>query len=152
LDRENHILNIRPLVCYDKIEIIEQAKKIWTYKFSEKIKETCSLEDHSDARIKDFKKIDKIFEELDFDLDDIISNIEEISTSKWIVNSEKWIIESVFTDEVKWEIIDIEKVEQIPTLDKEKEYTFVCSSWYKASQKALKYKDQWYKVYYTLKK
>jgi adenylyl- and sulfurtransferase ThiI len=28
LDRENHILNIRPLVCYDKIEIIEQAKKI----------------------------------------------------------------------------------------------------------------------------
>ena len=145
LDRENHILNIRPLVCYDKVEIIEQAKKIWTYKFSEKIKETCSLEDHSDARIKDFKKIDKIFEELNFDLDNIISNIEEIKESFKVDTKD------IFTDKVRWILIDIEKVEQIPTLDKEKEYTFVCSSGYKASQKALEYRKKWYKTHYAIK-
>jgi adenylyl- and sulfurtransferase ThiI len=28
LDKENNLLNIRPLICYDKVEIIELAKKI----------------------------------------------------------------------------------------------------------------------------
>jgi len=149
LDRENHILNIRPLICYDKIEIIDQAKKIWTYKFSEKIKETCSLEEHSDARIKDFSKIDKIFNDLNFNLDNIVSKIEEIKDYDFLAVQKD--IGSFFVEQAKWAIIDIEKIEQIPTLDKEKEYIFVCSSWYKASQKALEYRKKWYKTYYTIK-
>jgi len=145
LDRENNILNIRPLICFDKIEIIELAKKIWTYRFSEKIKETCSLEAHSDARIKNFKKIDDIFLSLNIDIDKLLDNIIEIK------DFEKLKITGLFVENIKWELIDIENIDKIPTLDKDKDYTFVCSSWYKASQKAIEYKKKWFKVYYTIK-
>ena len=141
LDKSNSILNIRPLICYDKTEIIDFAKKIWTYKFSEKIKETCSLEAHSDARIKDIKKIDNLFESLNFDIDEILSKITEIKDYKL----EHF---DIATNKVKWILIDIEKIDKIPTLEKWKEYTFMCSSWYKASQKALEYRKNWYNTYY----
>ena len=143
LDKQNHILNIRPLVCFDKIEIIQLAKKIWTYSFSEKIKETCSLEKHSDARIKNTEKIDKLFDSLDFDINEIVNNIEEI---KEIININE--IKQIATKELVWQAIYIEKINKIPTLEKWKQYTFVCSSWYKASKYAYKYKKQGYDVYY----
>jgi len=143
LDKENNILNIRPLVCFDKIEIIELAKKIWTYNFSEKIKETCSLESHSDARIKNVKKIDDLFDSLNFDLEEIVNNIEEIKEKTDISE-----IKQIATKEIVWQPIYIEKLDKIPTLEKWKQYTFICSSGYKASKQAYKYKKQWYDVYY----
>ena len=142
LDKENNLLNIRPLICYDKVEIIELAKKIWTYKFSEKIKETCSLEEHSDSRIKNTEKIDKLFDELWFDIYEIVGKAGEIKKSidldilKYKVSSPKGMV------------IDIEKIDKIPTLEGWKEYTFTCSSGYKASEKVLEYRKKWYNVYF----
>jgi len=53
-----------------------------------------------------------------------------------------------FYEKPKGKIIDIENILEIPTLEEDKEYTFVCSSWYKASQKVLETRKQWLKTYF----
>ncbi len=142
LDAINSQLNIRPLICYDKIEIIEKAQKIGTFDLSTKIQETCSLEEHSDSKIKNVKKILWLFDSLNFDLDKIlweITNIDKI-TNIDILQYKVSI--------PKGEIIDIENISKIPTLEKNKEYTFTCSSGYKASQKVLETRKQWFETYF----
>lgn len=142
LDKINNQLNIRPLICYDKIEIIEIANKIWTFNLSTKIQETCSLEEHSDSKIKNIKKILWLYNSLNFDLDEILWEIININ------KTENLNILQYKVNTPKGEIIDIENISKIPTLNEEKEYTFTCSSWYKASQKVLETRKEWFKTYF----
>ena len=142
LDKINNQLNIRPLVCFDKIDIINLANNIWTFNLSTQIKETCSLEDHSDSKIKNINKILWLFDSLNFDLDKIIweiINIDKIQN----INILQYKVKTP-----KGKIIDIENITKIPTLKKDKEYTFVCNSWYKASQKVLETRKQWFQTYF----
>ena len=144
LNKIHNKLNIRPLLCLDKIKIIELAKKIWTLDLSIKIKETCSLENHSDSKIKNIKKILWLYDKLNFNIDLILKEIKNIDN---IHNTD---LLQYMISTPKGEIIDIEKNFKIPKLELNKDYTFVCSSWYKASQKVLETRKQWFKTYFCI--
>ena len=144
LDKSTSKFCLRPLVCYDKIEIINLAKKIWTYDLSIQIKETCSLERHSDSHIKNFEKIIDYYNQLGFNEIEILKNVKEIKSKP------SYDFNSLLVSTIKWEIINLEKIDWMPKLSKDKEYTFVCSSGYKASQAAYEFAKKWFKTYFML--
>lgn len=136
---------IRPVACFDKTDIIQIAQNIWIFDMSWKVKETCNIENHSNARIKDKQNIIDLFENLDIDFNELSLRIHTITSTIDID-----IINKYKTDKIIWKLIDIEKEEKIPKLEKWKQYTFVCSSWYKASSKVLQTRKSWYETYFKI--
>ena len=143
LDKSISKLSLRPLLCFDKIEIIQKAKQVWTYDLSIQIKETCSLENHSISRIKDFSEIIEFYSKLNFDIKEILKNVEII------VSKPDFDFSKIQTDKIRGEVINLEKIDRIPKLSSSKEYTFVCSSSYKASQLAYELAQRWFKTYFV---
>ena len=139
-------LNIRPLSCFDKTEIMDIARKIWTLDKSSQIKETCSIENHSNAKINDKKYVLNLFEKLDIDFEELFSRTHIV---KEVLDTE--LINKYKTDKIIWDLIDIEKQEKIPKLEEWKKYTFICSSWYKASSMAFNTRKKWYETYFLVK-
>jgi thiamine biosynthesis protein ThiI len=72
LDKVSEKLMLRPVLAFDKVEIIDFAKKIGTYDLSIQIKETCSLESHSNSRIKDLQQVENYYQSLSFDEKEIL--------------------------------------------------------------------------------
>ncbi len=132
---------IRPLVCFDKVEIIDLAKKIWTYDLSIQIKETCSLEKHSNSRIKKIKEIFELYNSLWFNEEEIVKHIELISS---LPNFDFYKLK---VSEPKGELINLDEICDFKP-SKDKTYTFTCSSWYKASQVAYEWYKKWYNTYW----
>lgn len=143
LDSISDNLHIRPLACFDKVEIMDIAMNIWTLDLSWEIKETCNIEDHSNAKITDKQYVLDLFKKLDLDFEELSLRTHAIKETLDIE-----IINKYKTKKKLWELIDIEKQEKIPKLEKWKKYTFVCSSWYKASSMALKTRKEWYDTYF----
>ncbi len=79
LDKSINTMIIRPVICYDKIDIINIAKQIWTYNLSIKIKEVCSLENHSNSKIKNAEKIMYLYNNLNFNENELIRKIKNIT-------------------------------------------------------------------------
>jgi len=140
LDKISNKLILRPLITFDKIEIIKIAKDIWTYNLSIQINETCSLENHSNSKFTDFEKLQKLYNSLQFNEDEIINWVKKIEKIQY------FDFEKIKTNKPIWEVIDLSKNSDFK-LDKNKTYTFKCFSWYQASQKAYEYSKQWFKVY-----
>lgn len=139
-------LHIRPLICYDKNEIIKIARNIWTFNFSEKIKETCQIESHSDSMVKKSSFVLDLFESLNLDLNEILKDTYIIKDSIDISKIERYRVKVA-----TWEVINIENWEKIPKLESWKAYTFVCSSGYKASTLMLKTREKWFETYFLVK-
>lgn len=137
---------IRPLACFDKIEIMDIARKIWTLDLSWEIKETCNIEDHSNAKITDRQYVLGLFDKLGIDLEELALRVYAIKETLDIKCINKYK-----TDKIIWELIDVEKQEKIPKLEKWKKYTFSCSSWYRASSLTLKTRKEWYDTYFLYK-
>ncbi len=146
LDSITDTLHIRPIACFDKTDIMKIAEEVWTFNMSWEVKETCNIENHSDSRIKDRQYVIDLFDKLDIDF-------EELSLRTHILTQPLDIefINKYKTKEIKWELIDIEKWEKIPKLEKWKQYTFLCSSWYKASSRVLQTRRSWYETYFLVK-
>ena len=140
LDKISNKLILRPLITFDKIETIKIAKDIWTYNLSTCIRETCSLESHSNSKFTDFEKLQKLYNSLQFNEDEIINWVKKIEKIQY------FDFEKIKTNKPIWEVIDLSKNSDFK-LDKNKTYTFKCFSWYQASQKAYEYSKQWFKVY-----
>jgi len=141
LDKVSEKLMLRPVLAFDKVEIIDFAKKIGTYDLSIQIKETCSLESHSNSRIKDLQQVENYYQSLSFDEKEIL---------KWVKQVEKPVdfdFSKLKTSKIKGELIDLES-SQIPKILTNKEYTFKCSSGYKASQAAYEYFQKGFKTYW----
>lgn len=66
------IIILRPLLCYDKNEIIKIAKKIGTYEISIKTKESCSMVPKNPSTKSNLKFIEQ--EEKKLNLKEIINN------------------------------------------------------------------------------
>lgn len=146
LDSVSDFFHVRPLFCFDKTEIMDFAKKIWTYKISSCLFETCNIENHSNSNVKDKNRLLKIFNELNIDFERLIYD------TKLVKNTIKQ--EEVYkfkVNNIVWELIDVEKNKKIPKLEIGKKYTFFCFSWYKSSSRALKMRKKWYETYFLLK-
>gem|GEM_PF-2987125 len=73
LDKITDKLILRPLLCYEKVEIIDIAEKLGSLSYSNKIKETCNIEDHSNAHAK-YAKILDLQENIDINIDELIKD------------------------------------------------------------------------------
>ena len=143
LDSVSDRLILRPVLTFDKVEIMDFAKQIWTYDLSIQIKETCSLEEHSNSRVKSIDDITFWYNKLWFDEKQILNNLAKID------NVPDFDFFSLKTNEVKWNLIDLDKESSFNLLE-ENIYTFTCSSGYKASQAAYEWSRKWYKTYWKV--
>ena len=141
LDKVSEKLILRPVLMFDKIEIIDFAKKIWTYDLSIQIKETCSLENHSNSKVKSLEEIQSWYEKLWFDEKQILKGLTEI---KQVSNFD---FSKLKTDKIKWELVNLDKNCDFKP-SKWKIYTFTCSSGYKASQTAYEWNKKGFEVYW----
>ena len=136
-------LVLRPVLTYDKIEIINIASKIWTLDYSNKIKETCNIETHSNAKAK-LEKI-LLFEKR---IKINISEYVEKNTNIFEYNQqEKESIDSLASKDTKnRQIIDLTKLQWDLSLDKKTKYIFTCDSRYNSSKLAIEWASKWYDV------
>jgi len=141
LDKVSEKLILRPVLMFDKIEIIDFAKKIWTYDLSIQIKETCSLENHSNSKVKSLEEIQSWYENLWFDEKEILKSLTEIKQVP------SFDFSKLKTDKIKWELINLDENYGFKPA-KWKVYTFTCSSGYKASQAAYEWSKKGFEVYW----
>jgi len=181
VDKASSTLVLRPLISFNKQEIVDLSKKIWTYEFACNMPEYCWVISDKPATAADLEKVLKEEENFDFEL-----------LQKAIENKKVQKIDEVLSDKVEgedvelcyvpweWEIvIDIreeadkkknklvlDKVEileipffdinsKFPDLDQSKIYLFYCDKWVLSRLHAQYLKEQWFnniKVYRYLEK
>lgn len=167
IDSFTNALILRPLITFNKQEIIEIAKTIWTYNYSLSMPEYCwmisvnpTTEARLDAVIKEFEKIDielinEAFQTRTttdmrgiFDDEKQVSNIEKVYEV-----SDEIIIDIREEDKRVKNPLKLEKVEilNIPfydinsrfeKLDKNKNYLFYCDKWILSELHALYLKEK----------
>ena len=115
IDKASNTLVLRPLISFNKQEIIDITKQIWTYDFASNMPEYCGVV--SDKPATGAKLEDVLKEEENFDLsllDKAIENKKVEFVDKMLVDlNEKWEIEVSY---VPWEneiIIDLREEEKI---------------------------------------
>ena len=181
VDKASDTLVLRPLITFNKQEIIDLSKKIWTYEFACNMPEYCWVISDKPATAAKLEKVLKEEENFDFDL-----------LKKSIENKKVQKIDEVLLDKVDWEdievsyvpwtediVIDIreeadkkkkplflDKVEileipfydinqKFPNLDQSKNYLFYCDKWVLSRLHSLYLKEKWFdniKIYRYLDK
>ena len=131
----------RPLIGFNKEEIIKIAKDIGTYEKSEKILEICVLEKHSTAAPKK-EIVDKELEKLNLNIDNYVENMRLIEKKHESI--EDYIPRNVPRD--KLVIVDLKK-EKIDKLEKDKAYLFLCPRGITALNYAIKYREEGFECY-----
>lgn len=167
IDSFTNALILRPLITFNKQEIIEIAKQIWTYNYSLSMPEYCGMisvnpttEARLDKVVKEFEKIDiSIINEafqtrITTDMRDIFSeetNDSEIEKVREI--SDEILIDIREEDKRLKNPLKLEKVEilNIPfydinsrftKLDQKKNYLFYCDKWVLSELHALYLKEK----------
>ena len=143
LDKVSSKLILRPLLCYEKREIIDIAEELGSLSYSNKIKETCNIENHSNAHAK-YAKIVDLQKNIDINIDELIKNglyefqyneEERKKLYELRVESDEWREKIDLTD-FRWDL----------ELEINKKYVFVCPSSYNASYYAIRYSKLGYDV------
>jgi len=181
IDKASDTLVLRPLITFNKQDIINLSKKIWTYEFACNMPEYCWVISDKPATAAKIEKVLKEEENFDFDL-----------LKKSIENKKVQKIDEVLIDKVDWEeievsyvpwfkdiVIDIreevdrkrkplflDKIEileipfydinqKFPNLDQSKDYLFYCDKWVLSRLHSLYLKEKWFnniKIYRYLDK
>ena len=170
IDKACEMLVLRPLVMFDKQDIINITKQIWTYEFCQSIPEYCSVvslspttKSQMEVILQEEKKIDEIFYK------EVLKNIE-VKKIIDVLDFENSDFEIKITQEIAKDdvIIDIREKEiilkkplkidgntilNIPffeinskfeSLDKDKNYLLYCEKWVLSKLHYLYLKDKWY--------
>jgi len=172
IDRKASLLTFRPLISFDKQEIIDLTKKIWTFSFASNMPEYCAVV--SDNPSTKAKEIDIIKEEEKIDLSLLNDAFEKRKTENIkdvlkddLEELEKWleiaflpaenevIIDIRESDLIKKSPLIIEKTEKLEIpffeinnyflkLDQSKTYLFYCDKWVLSKLHALYLKEKWF--------
>jgi thiamine biosynthesis protein ThiI len=181
VDKASSTLVLRPLISFNKQEIVDLSKKIWTYEFACNMPEYCWVISDKPATAADLDKVLKEEENFDFSL------LDKAIESKKVQKIDEVLIEKVDGEDIEltyvpWEnevVIDIredqdrkkrplilEKIEilEIPfydinskfsELDQNKTYLFYCDKWVLSRLHALYLKEKGFnniKIYRYLEK
>lgn len=170
INKASSMLVLRPLTTYDKQEIIDISKKIWTYNFACNMPEYCGVISDKPATKSEEEAIIK--EELNIVEEEVLEAIntrkvekiqEVLSEDLWEI--EKWLEVSYLPskEEIIIDIRDIEKIEKDPlnviwstilnipffdinhkfeNLDQSKTYLFYCERWVLSKLHALYLKEK----------
>ena len=181
IDKASNTLVLRPLVSFNKQEIINITKQIWTYDFASNMPEYCGVVSDKPATGANLEDVLK--EEGNFDLsllEKALENKKVEFVDKMLMDlNEKWEIEVSY---VPWEneiVIDVreeEKIEKDPlmvdsveilkipffeinhrfkNLDTSKIYLLYCDKWVLSNLHGLYLKEQWFnnvKIYRPIEK
>ena len=181
VDKASSTLVLRPLISFNKQEIVDLSKKIWTYEFACNMPEYCWVISDKPATAADLNKVLKEEENFDFDLlKNAIENKKVQKIDEVLLDKVDW--EDVEVSYVPWEdeiVIDIreeadkkknklliDKVEileipfydinsKFPKLDQTKTYLFYCDKGVLSRLHAQYLKEQWFnniKIYRYLEK
>ncbi len=181
IDKASSTLVLRPLISFNKQEIVDLSKKIWTYEFACNMPEYCWVISDKPATAADLEKVLKEEENFDFNLlKYAIENKKVQKIDEVLVDEILW--EEVEISYVPWEgevVIDIreeldrkkrpiilDKVEvlEIPfydinskfsKLNQSKTYLFYCDKWVLSRLHSMYLKEKWFnniKIYRYLEK
>ncbi len=172
IDKASNMLVLRPLITYDKQEIIDISKKIWTYSFACNMPEYCWVISDNPATKSEEKVI--IEEEKNVDEELILKAVENKKVEKIekvLINDlqdlEKWleityipwddeiVVDLREEDKIIKEPLSLKKIQilKIPffdinhkftTLDQNKTYLFYCDKWVLSKLHALYLKERWF--------
>jgi len=173
IDKASSMLVLRPLIMFDKQEIIDISKKIWTYNFAINMPEYCWVVSDNPTT---WAKLKNILEEEKLILEEVLTkafNNRKVEKINEVLNFEniEWSneVESCFLPKENEVIIDIREVEKIKKnplkfkgivileipffeinskfkeLDQEKTYLFYCEKWTLSRLHALYLKEKWFK-------
>lgn len=168
IDSFTNALILRPLITFNKQEIIEIAKNIWTYNYSLSMPEYCwmisvnpTTEARLDAVVKEFEKLDielineafqtRITTDMRGIFDDekvssVIEKVYEIKTGEILIDireEDKRIKNPLKLEKV--EILNIPFYDinsRFEKLDKNKDYLFYCDKWILSELHALYLKEK----------
>ena len=171
IDKASETVVLRPLISFNKQEIINQSKIIWTYEFACSMPEYCGAISHKPAT---WAKLEDILEEeLKFPIEMLLSAIESKkveSITKVLEKENNWNdeIEIIHIPTKKEIIIDVReepveresplkisvtKVLKIPffdtvydfeKLDQSKKYILYCDKWIMSKNIAIALKEKWF--------
>lgn len=181
VDKASDTLVLRPLISFNKQEIVDITKKIWTYSFACNMPEYCWVV--SDKPSTGAKLDDVLKDEQNFDLsllDKAIENKKVEDVSKMLLDiNESWTIDISYVpwenevvidireaDKIKKEALILDEVEIIniaffeinnkfKDLDQTKTYLLYCDKWVLSNLHALYLREQGFnniKVYRLLDK
>lgn len=165
----SEMLILRPLITYDKQEIIDISKKIWTFNFASNMPEYCWVVSDKPATKSDENKIldeekkldEKIIKESFEDIK--IENISEVLSEKLKNKNNIEIIYLPWKDDIIVDIREEEKIKSSPLkiqntkiikipfydinskfidLDQSKNYLFYCDKWVLSELHALYLKEK----------
>ena len=171
IDKASETLVLRPLISFNKQEIVDISKKIWTYDFACNMPEYCWVISDKPATQAKLEQVlaqeEKIDEKI---LDEAISNLEITYLKDFVDNNLKEDDIEISYLPWPWEVvIDIRKKEDIKKrplilentqvleidftkinyefekLDRSKTYLFYCDKWVLSKLHALYLRDKWFK-------
>jgi len=171
IDKASDVLVLRPLISFNKQEIIDLSIKIWTYNFACNMPEYCGVVSDKPATAAKFDDIEKQEAKMDFSiLDKALENKKIETIDKVLKNlSENIEIETVFIPAENEIIIDIrlpENIAKFPisienteiikltftqinerfeNLDKSKKYLLYCDNWVLSQIHASYLQKKWFK-------
>lgn len=172
IDKASSMLVLRPLIMYDKQEIIDISKAIWTYTFACNMPEYCGVISDNPATKSDEqiisaeeKNIDnsviikaienKKVEKIDHVLNDWQNDLDNSLEITYIPWDNEVVVDIREDEKIKKEPLNLSKVEiiKIPffdinhefvKLEQDKTYLFYCDKWVLSKLHALYLKEKWF--------
>ena len=182
IDKASETLVLRPLISFNKQEIVDITKKIWTYDFACNMPEYCWIISDKPATWASLEQVLEQEEKID---ETILDKAIEDSRVEYLKNlltetlegeqemeisyvPEKWeiVIDVRLEDDIKKNPIHLENIEilnipftninsQFKKLDQSKTYLFYCDKWVLSKLHWLYLKELWFnniKIYRYLEK
>ena len=172
IDKASETLVLRPLISFNKQEIIDLSMKIWTYDFACNMPEYCAVISDKPATWAKLEKVLNEEKKFDFSLLEKAINNKKIQFIDEVLEVEKsWDLE-IETSHIIWSnevVIDVREEQksqenpliiewydilkipffdlefEFPKLDKTKTYLFYCNKWMISKNQAILLKNKWFK-------
>ena len=169
IDKASSILTLRPLIWFDKQEIVDISREIWTYDYACSMPEYCGVVSNNPATWAKLEDIEKEEEKIDISIiERCFENrkIEKVENMLDLLSKESSNIEikdEISKNELIIDLREKEKIERNPlkienkieipffkinsefkNLDQDKEYLFYCDKWVLSNLHALYLKEKWF--------
>ena len=156
------VICLRPLIGFDKEEIINISRKIGTYEISEKIKEYCAIVPDKPVTKPELKKVEEIELLLEKNLIPLVIKTMRVIKPPYEIEEEDVEIERIPDSAIKVDIRDKLEREILPfesdlkihykeidnyEFDKNKTYIFFCNYGLFSQEVALKLREKGIKAY-----
>lgn len=172
IDKASSMLVLRPLITYDKLDIINISKMIWTYNFACNMPEYCGVISDRPATkseeseiLEEEKNIDEICLKKAVETRKVEKMVDLLKEDLWELETSLDVVYLPWKDEIVIDLRDEEKIEKnpltlswvnilnipfydinsrFPSLDHSKTYLFYCERGVLSKLHTLYLKEKWF--------